>query len=176
LPDCRYAPVAGQIHSANLNRERHMADEINDTNAIELATELTIAWLGNPNVRPTSEEVPTFLRSMHATVNELAASGNEGAGTSQAAPEHVPAVSVRSSIKRDYLVSLIDGKPYKLLKRHLSGHGLTPAQYRERYGLKPDYPMVAPAYAEARRDLAKKIGLGRKPGQKAPARRPRQGS
>jgi predicted transcriptional regulator len=67
---------------------------------------------------------------------------------------------------KDHLISLIDGKPYKALKRHLSGHGLTPAEYRERFGLKPDYPMVAENYAEMRRGLAKKIGLGRKPGAK----------
>jgi predicted transcriptional regulator len=65
---------------------------------------------------------------------------------------------------------MIDGKPYKSLKRHLGTHGLTPAEYRERYGLKPDYPMVAENYAELRRGLAKKIGLGRKPGQKAGAK------
>jgi len=59
-------------------------------------------------------------------------------------------------------LSLIDGKPYKALKRHLRNHGLTPAEYRERFGLKADYPMVAPGYAEKRRDLAKAIGLGRK--------------
>jgi len=59
---------------------------------------------------------------------------------------------------------MIDGKPYKTLRRHLSGHGLTPEEYRERYGLKPDYPMVAESYSEARRAMAKKIGLGRKRG------------
>jgi predicted transcriptional regulator len=64
---------------------------------------------------------------------------------------------------------LIDGRPYKTLRRHLSGHGLTPDQYRQRYGLKPDYPMVAPAYAEIRRAMAKKIGLGRKPRTDGPA-------
>jgi predicted transcriptional regulator len=80
-------------------------------------------------------------------------------------------VTVRKSLSSpDHIISLIDGKPYKTLRRHLSRHGMTPEQYRERYGLKADYPMVAPAYAERRRDLAKKIGLGRKPGQKtAPA-------
>jgi predicted transcriptional regulator len=61
----------------------------------------------------------------------------------------------------------VDGKPYKSLRRHLSKHGLTPEDYRKRYGLKPDYPMVAPAYAEQRREMAKKIGLGRKPKQVA---------
>ena len=76
---------------------------------------------------------------------------------------------------------MIDGKPYKTLRRHLTGHGLTPDDYRQRYGLKADYPMVAEAYSEARRDMAKKIGLGRKPGQKpgaaaveAPVSKPRR--
>jgi predicted transcriptional regulator len=59
---------------------------------------------------------------------------------------------------------MIDGKPYKTLRRHLATHGLTPEEYRERYGLKPDYPMVAESYSESRRAMAKKIGLGRKPG------------
>jgi predicted transcriptional regulator len=79
------------------------------------------------------------------------------------APTYEPAVTVRKSLSSpDHIISLIDGKPYKTLRRHLSGHGLTPEQYRERYNLKPDYPMVAPSYAEARRAMAKKIGLGSK--------------
>ena len=61
---------------------------------------------------------------------------------------------------------MIDGKPYKTLRRHLSTHGMTPVEYRERYGLKADYPMVAETYSESRRAMAKKIGLGRKPGQR----------
>ncbi|RZL81129.1 MAG: transcriptional regulator, partial [Sphingomonas sp.] len=72
-----------------------------------------------------------------------------------------------SLASKDHIISMIDGKPYKTLRRHLSTNGLTPEQYRERYGLKPDYPMVAEAYSESRRAMAKKIGLGRKPGQKA---------
>jgi len=73
-------------------------------------------------------------------------------------------VSARKSLsRRDAIISMIDGKPYKTLRRHLTGHGLTPEEYRERYGLKADYPMVAPEYSEARRAMAKKIGLGRKP-------------
>jgi predicted transcriptional regulator len=103
---------------------------------------------------------------MHSAVSSLAVpqpSKEDGAAKS----EFTPAVSVRKSLASpEHIISLIDGKPYKTLKRHLSGHGLTPAQYRERYGLKPDYPMVAQNYAEHRRNLAKKIGLGRKPGQK----------
>ena len=132
------------------------------TNAVELATELTIAWLSNPNTRANANEIPDFLRSMHVAVTGL--TGAE-ASSAEAAPEaeHVPAVSIRKSLaSKDHIVSLIDGKPYKTLRRHLSRHGLTPDDYRQRYGLKPDYPMVAPAYAEARRDMAKRIGLGRK--------------
>ena len=81
-----------------------------------------------------------------------------------------PAVSIRSSVKPDYIVCLEDGKKLKMLKRHLMTHyNLTPQQYRERWSLPSDYPMVAPNYAEKRRDLAKKIGLGRKPGTKVAA-------
>jgi predicted transcriptional regulator len=73
------------------------------------------------------------------------------------------AVSIRASIKPDHIVSMIDGKPYKMLKRHLGQNGYTPESYRETFGLPKDYPMVAPSYAEQRRTLAHKIGLGRKP-------------
>jgi predicted transcriptional regulator len=89
-------------------------------------------------------------------------------GENDAAPEARPdpAVAIRSSIKRDHIVCLEDGKKMKMLKRHLmTDHGLTPDEYRARWGLASDYPMVAPDYADKRRDLAKKIGLGRKPGQ-----------
>lgn len=138
------------------------------TNAIELATELTIAWLANPNTRATKEEVPDFLKSMHDAVTNLAGeSSGASAGTEEeAATAYEPAVTVRKSLaSKDHIISMIDGKPYKTLRRHLSTHNLTPAEYRARYGLKPDYPMVAPAYSEQRRAMAKKIGLGRKPGQ-----------
>lgn len=136
-----------------------MAEE---NNAVELATELTIAWLSNPNTRVEATQVPQFLQSMHEAVSAL------GQLPADAAPEpaqdYTPAVSVRKSLARqDAIISLIDGKPYKTLRRHLAGHGLTPEEYRERYNLKADYPMVAPEYSEARRSMAKKIGLGRKP-------------
>ncbi|MGZ3270704.1 MAG: MucR family transcriptional regulator, partial [Croceibacterium sp.] len=92
-----------------------------------------------------------------------------GLGQESAAPaaRPDPAVSIRSSVKRDHVVCLEDGKKMKMLKRHLmTDHGLTPDEYRARWGLASDYPMVAPDYADKRRDLAKKIGLGRKPGQR----------
>lgn len=141
-------------------------------NAVELATELTIAWLGNQNNRVAAEDVPAFLRTIHATVTDLAAGSSasaEGADDAASAEEFTPAVTVRKSLaSKDHILSLIDGKPYKTLRRHLSTHGLTPEEYRARYNLKADYPMVAPAYSEQRRAMAHKIGLGAK-GRKAKA-------
>lgn len=88
-------------------------------------------------------------------------------GEVPAAPEHVPAVSIRKSLSsREHIISMLDGKPYKTLKRHLAVNGLTPAEYRERYNLPKDYPMVAPAYSEQRRTVAQKLGLGRRVGAK----------
>lgn len=89
------------------------------------------------------------------------------------APEYVPAVTVRKSLaSRDHLLSLIDGKPYKTLKRHLASHGLTPAEYRERYNLSKDYPIVAPAYSEMRREVSVRLGLGRRPETASPVTEP----
>ena len=141
-----------------------MSDDMT-TDAVTLATDLTIAWLGNANTRVNADDVPAFLKTMYETVSAL------GGGSTAAEPEAVtadytPAVTARKSLgSPEHIISMIDGKPYKTLRRHLSGHGLTPEQYRERYNLKADYPMVAPAYSSARREMAKKIGLGRKPGQ-----------
>ena len=149
-----------------------MTEDTSDNSLLELATELTIAWLSNPNTRASAEEVPSFLEKMHGAVTSLAEPQSQTEDASAAA-EYTPAVTSRRSLSsKDHIISMIDGKPYKTLKRHLSGHGLTPAQYRERYGLRSDYPMVAENYAEMRRSLAKKIGLGRKPGTKVSAAKP----
>jgi len=138
--------------------------EDTSVDAVTLATELTIAWLGNSNTRVNADDVPAFLKSMFDTVSALG--GSTAASEPEGDPEYTPAVTARKSLgSPDHIISLIDGKPYKTLRRHLSTHGLTPEQYRTRYNLKPDYPMVAPAYSETRRAMAKKIGLGRKPGQ-----------
>ncbi|MGK6324714.1 MucR family transcriptional regulator [Sphingomonas sp. DT-51] len=151
-----------------------------ESNPVELATELTIAWLSNPNTRTSADDVPAFLKTMHDAVANLSSAPE--ASSEQSQTEYTPAVSVRKSLaNKDHIISMIDGKPYKTLRRHLSTNGLTPDEYRERYKLKPDYPMVAETYSEARRTMAKKIGLGRKPGQKvaeaapeAPAPKPRR--
>ena len=114
--------------------------------------------------------MPQFLEKMHETINRLSGYGVEQP-QEEPGPDYQPAVTARKSlVSKDHIISMIDGKPYKTLKRHLSTHGLTPAQYRERYGLKADYPMVAENYAAMRRGLAKKIGLGRKPGAKVTAK------
>ena len=140
-----------------------MSEQQSALNAVELATELTIAWLSNPNTRANTTEVPHVLRTMHNAVAGLTGAQTSSAEEGVPEKEHVPAVSIRKSLgSKDHIISLIDGKPYKMLRRHLSRHGLNPDDYRARYGLKPDYPMVAPAYAETRRELANKSGLGRK--------------
>ncbi|MBW8784050.1 MAG: MucR family transcriptional regulator [Novosphingobium sp.] len=152
-----------------------MADDTGESNTLELATELTIAWLSNPNTRVSADEVPSVLEKMHGAVASLTSAGS-AQDEAPAQAEFTPAVSARKSLaSKDHIISMIDGKPYKSLKRHLSRHGLTPEQYRQRYGLRADYPMVSENYAQMRRDLAKKIGLGRKPGEKVQPKASRKG-
>ena len=154
--------------------------EENALNPVELATEITIAWLGNQNNRVTADDVPAFLRTMHATVTELSGLSAAAGSEEVKASEFTPAVSVRKSLaSKEHIISLIDGKPYKTLRRHLSGHGLTAEDYRARYNLKPDYPMVAESYSAKRRALAHQIGLGNKgrkakPAAAAPAAKPKR--
>lgn len=134
-------------------------------NVVELAAELTIAWLGNQNNRVSAEDVPAFLRVMHQTITGLATNAPEAAEPNEepAAQDITPAVTARRSLaSKDHIISMIDGKPYKALRRHLSKHGLTPEEYRQRFNLKPDYPMVAENYSTQRREMAHKIGLGQK--------------
>jgi len=134
---------------------------------IPLTADIVIAFVENNSV-PASE-LPGLITLTH---HALARLGSEAEAEEDSA-EFPPAVSVRKSLaSRDALISMIDGKPYKILKRHLTGNGLTPAEYRARYHLPEDYPMVAPAYAEARRDLAVRIGLGKKTGRARGKRKP----
>ena len=125
---------------------------------ITLTSDIVAAHVSNNSV--SAAEVTALIQNVYGAL--------AGLGTApqvEAKPE--PAVSIRSSIKNDHIVCLEDGKKMKMLKRHLmTDHGLTPAEYRARWGLAADYPMVAPDYAEKRRVLAKQIGLGRKPGQR----------
>jgi predicted transcriptional regulator len=140
-----------------------MAEEQDDT-LITLTADIVAAHVSNNSVAVS--DMPMLIGNIHQAL--------AGLGGSAPAPEPVatPAVSVRASVKPDCIVCLEDGKKMKMLKRHLStDHGMTPADYRAKWGLPKDYPMVAPNYAETRRALAIKIGLGRKAGTKAPARR-----
>lgn len=133
---------------------------------VVLAAHLTTAWLGNLHTRAGADDVPAFLLAMHKAVLELGQSSEPQPTTS---PEelHKPATTARRSLTSpDHIISMIDGKKYRTLLKHLTTNGLTPDEYRERYNLKADYPMVAPSYSEARRAMAKAIGLGRKAGTK----------
>ena len=125
---------------------------------ITLTSDIVAAHVSNNSVGV--DDVPALIQNVYGALAGLGA-----APQTEVKPE--PAVSVRASVKNDHIVCLEDGKKMKMLKRHLmTDHGMTPDEYRARWGLPSDYPMVAPDYAEKRRDLAKKIGLGRKPGQK----------
>lgn len=142
-----------------------MSETTDNTNLLELTAELVVAWLSNPKNNLAADELPRVIESIYGALASTSAPASE-----EKAEQHLPAVTVRRSLaSREHIVSLIDGKPYKTLKRHLANHGLTPDEYRVRYGLKPDYPMVAPAYAERRSALAKNAGLGRKADAPAPA-------
>lgn len=136
-----------------------MDDSQNDMKEtlITLTSDIVAAHVSNNSV--SADEVSTLITSVYGALAGLGAP----AVVAEVPPE--PAVSIRSSVKPDHIVCLEDGKKLKMLKRHLMTHyNLTPEQYRARWNLPADYPMVAPNYAEKRRELAKKIGLGRKPG------------
>ncbi|MGN3973650.1 MucR family transcriptional regulator [Tsuneonella sp. SYSU-LHT278] len=125
---------------------------------ITLTSDIVSAHVSNNSV--SVDQVSALIGSVYQALAGLSGSAE------QEEPRPDPAVSIRSSVRKDHLVCLEDGRKMKMLKRHLmTEHGMTPDEYRERWNLPGDYPMVASDYAETRRDLAKKIGLGRKPGQ-----------
>jgi predicted transcriptional regulator len=131
--------------------------EIEPADLRRLTAEIVSAHVSH-NAVPTAE-VANFITQTHAALQEVA---HGTARKDEAKP--VPAVSVRASIKPDYLVCLEDGKRLKMLKRYLAArYEMTPEDYRRKWGLPADYPMVAPNYAKRRSELAKSIGLGRKP-------------
>ena len=126
---------------------------------ITLTSDIVVAHVSNNSVQLS--ELPTLITNVYTALSGL----EGGAGPTEERPD--PAVSVRASVKKDHIVCLDCGKKMKMLKRHLSTeHDMTPEEYRQRWDLPTDYPLVAPNYAETRRELAVKIGLGRKPGQK----------
>ena len=125
---------------------------------ITFTSDIVAAHVSNNSVAVS--DLPLIISSVHGAL-----AGLSGQAAEQARPD--PAVPIKSSIKPDYVVCLEDGKKLKMLKRHLMTHyGMTPEDYRAKWGLPNDYPMVAPNYAEKRRQLAKAIGLGKKKGPK----------
>jgi predicted transcriptional regulator len=121
---------------------------------IELAAEIVSAYVGNNTV--AASEIPELINQVHLALVRVA--GGAAAVPSEPAK---PAVSIKRSVTPEYLVCLEDGKKFKSLKRHLrTQYNMTPEQYREKWGLAADYPMVAPNYAAARSRLAKQMGLG----------------
>ena len=132
-----------------------MAENPNLSEMLELTTEIVSAHVGNNTV--AIGDLPQLIQDVYKTLVAV--------GTTPAAAERPqPAVPIKKSIFPDYVVCLEDGKKLKMLKRHLkTAYNMTPDEYRERWGLGPDYPMVAPNYAKHRSILAKKIGLGTKP-------------
>ncbi|MEE2691915.1 MAG: MucR family transcriptional regulator [Pseudomonadota bacterium] len=133
-----------------------MADDTNGLDAgetLHLATDIVAAYVSNNSV--TADKLPALLQEVHDAVRALAKGGTASAGSQE------PAVPVKKSINADYIICLEDGKKLKMLKRYLrTQYNLSPEDYRRKWGLPADYPMVAPNYAKRRSDFAKKIGLG----------------
>ena len=130
------------------------SDSSDDT-LLTLTADIVAAHVSNNSV--AVNDLPNLIQNVHSALSGIAGSN------AAAEPKPEPKVSIRSSIKPDYIVCLEDGKKLKMLKRHLMTHyNMTPNEYRQKWGLSADYPMVAPNYAEQRRTLAKSIGLGTK--------------
>jgi predicted transcriptional regulator len=131
-----------------------LADTVPSNDLLALTADIVSAHVGNNNV--TAAELPGLIVSVHKALS------GAGAPAEPAAPPQQPAVPIRSSVKPDHIISLESGKKMKMLKRYLmTNYGMTPADYRAKWGLPKDYPMVAPNYAQQRKALAMKIGLGR---------------
>ncbi len=153
-----------------------MSEEIQETrlNFTGLTAEIVSAYISNNPIPPA--ELPLLIAKVHQAVSGLATAGSSDAAVGGAAGADVgkpSAAQIRKSIRDDGLISFIDGKAYKTLKRHLTAHGLDPRAYRERYSLPSDYPMTAPSYAAQRSALAKATGLG-SPGRPANQRSARK--
>jgi predicted transcriptional regulator len=124
-----------------------------------LVSEIVAAYVSNHTMEPS--ELPEFIKLVHKSLHNI------GVRKSSLGAPGIPAVPIDESINPDYIVCLEDGRRLKMLKRHLkTAYGMAPEQYKERWGLSPDYPMVAPNYAKKRTEIAKGIGLGLKTRQK----------
>jgi predicted transcriptional regulator len=138
-----------------------MSDTVKDKTSagdlLRMTAEVAAAYVGNNPV--AAAQLPEVIKTIHSSISALDGGAPVGASGLK------PIVPIKKSITPDYIICLEDGKKLKMLKRHLrTSYGLTPEEYRIKWGLPADYPMVAPNYAEQRSAFAKKIGLGRKPG------------
>ena len=123
---------------------------------VQMTSDIVSAYVSNHNVN--ASELTELIQTVHEAVMDISEAGN-----AVVSGRNKPAIDIDQSIHQDYLICLEDGKQFKSLKRHLMTHyNLTPEEYREKWGLPADYPMVAPAYAKARSQLAKQMGLGQK--------------
>ncbi len=139
-----------------------MPDDKPTAELLEHTTRIVAAHISHNPIAVT--DVPGLIATVHETLAKL--------GPEEPAPRPEPAVPIKQSVKPEYIVCLDDGKKLKMLKRHLrTAYNMTPDDYRKRWGLSRDYPMVAPNYAKQRSELAKKIGLGRRTGAKVNAQR-----
>jgi len=128
------------------------------------STKIVAAYVSNNTI--AAEELPKLISEVSLTLKSLSNSEQNGA-----LENTKPAVPIKKSLNENYLICLEDGLKFKSMKRHLrTKYGMTPVEYRKKWGLPPDYPMVAPAYSVKRSNLAKTLGLGRKPGQRASAK------
>lgn len=136
-----------------------MSDAVENTETlVRLTADIVSAYVSNHPL--AGDEIPLIIRNVHRALGALAGPGGEP----RSSPPAMPAVPVRASVRPDHIVCLEDGKKLKTLKRHLMAHyQLTPEAYRAKWRLPADYPMVAPEYAEQRRMLARRIGLGTRP-------------
>jgi predicted transcriptional regulator len=134
--------------------------DIEETALIALTAEIVSAYVTKNRLPPTG--LPELIASVSGSIRKL------GEPAPEPEPVAVPAVNPKRSVHPDYIVCLEDGKKFKSMKRHLTAHGLTPQQYRAKWGLPPDYPMTAPNYSATRSAMAKDIGLGQKPVARKP--------
>ncbi len=142
-----------------------------DDGLVDLASSIVAAYVSHNHVAPG--DVPAVIAIVHQSLVRL---GSGEAVQTEKAPDTPNASQIRRSVQQDRIISFIDGKSYKTLKRHLTVHGLTPVTYRQRFGLPADYPMVAPEYSERRSNLAKAHGLGAGPATVGPSRSKRRAS
>jgi predicted transcriptional regulator len=152
----RFSPFFRRKHRF-YNLESNIMSDSGMPNYIELTADIVSAYLANNTV--SSADIPSLISDIHLALVKVSA-GQDIPVVSEPAK---PAVPVKKSITSDYIICLEDGKKFKSLKRHLrTAYNMSPEQYREKWGLPQDYPMVAPNYAEARSQLAKQMGLGQK--------------